>query len=445
MDIFISSLIVFVSGLCLGLGLLEVLVEAGVQDDGKHDADDGHGYVEEHDELGPVRAADAGEQAGDGQDGVVGDGGGYHDDGGHDRAVFGEHGDGHAGHELQYAARGKEAHQEARRVAYPGLGDHEHGNHGDDGCRGVDDEDLRGLEALGQERRVHEEREDDADGVEALHEARVGDAVGLRQLLIAVEPDHEGGGGGEAEDDEDDGAGGELHALLLLALDLDAALIGREGQEDEGYAGDGDEGRAEEEDGGVGQSARRDKADGEGQQELGDGDGELGEDVRDGALFLEYLHAGGGDADVEEAVGRAGDDAEYVGQHVAARVADRGEEDEVERAAHEGGDPASEAVGDGAGEGVADEAAEAQRRDDREHAGDVVGAVGEQAAAPEGRQLLLVLAHDGAGHAEDEVGHVQREGRGVVLFHAHLSRPPSLICRWRRRPRLSACRGRCRA
>ena len=31
-DIFISSQIVLISGLCLGLGLLEVLVEAGVQD-----------------------------------------------------------------------------------------------------------------------------------------------------------------------------------------------------------------------------------------------------------------------------------------------------------------------------------------------------------------------------------------------------------------------------
>lgn len=105
-----------------------------------------------------------------------------------------------------------------------------------------------------------------------------------------------------------------------------------------------------------------------GSRNWADGDGKLGEDVRDGALFLEYLHAARGDAHVEKAVGSAGDDAEYVGEDVIVRVADRGEEDEVERAAHEGGDAAAEAVGDGSGEGVADQAAEAQSGDDREHA-----------------------------------------------------------------------------
>lgn len=93
-------------------------------------------------------------------------------------AVFGEHGDGHAGDELEHAAGGEEAHQEARGVADPGLANEQHGDEGDDGHAGVDDEYLAGLEALGQQRRVHKEREDYADGVEALHEARVGDAVG---------------------------------------------------------------------------------------------------------------------------------------------------------------------------------------------------------------------------------------------------------------------------
>src|SRR5699024_6737579 len=130
-----------------------------------------------------------------------------------------------------------------------------------------------------------------------------------------------------------------------------------------------------------------------------------------------YLHAARGDADVEEAVGGAGDYAEYVGEDVAVGVADGREEDEVERAAHEGGDAASEAVGDGSGEGVADQAAEAESGDDGEHAGDVIGAVGEQLGVPEARELLLVLAHDGAGHAEDKVGHVQREGCGIILLH----------------------------
>ena len=149
---------------------------------------------------------------------------------------------------------------------------------------------------------------------------------------------------------------------------------------------DGDQRGAEDEYGGEGQALGRDKADGEGQQELRDGDGELGEDVRYSALFLEYLHAAGRDAHVEEAVGRAGDDAEYVGQHVAVREAHGREEDEVERAAHERGHAAAEAVGDGPGEGVADEAAEAQRGDDREDAGDVVGAVGEERRCPRARR-----------------------------------------------------------
>ena len=52
---------------------------------------------------------------------------------GHDGAVFREHGDGHAGDELEHAAGGEEAHQAAGRIADPGLSDEQHGDEGDDG------------------------------------------------------------------------------------------------------------------------------------------------------------------------------------------------------------------------------------------------------------------------------------------------------------------------
>ena len=80
--------------------------------------------------------------------------------------------------------------------------------------------------------------------------------------------------------------------------------------------------------------------------------------------------------------------------HIVVREAHCSEEHEVACAAYERGYAAAEAVGDGAGEGIGDQAAEAESGDDREDAGDVIGAVGQQGAAPEGGELLLVVAHD---------------------------------------------------
>ena len=141
----------------------------------------------------------------------------------------------------------------------------------------------------------------------------------------------------EAEDYENDGAGGELHALFLLALDLHGALIRREGQEDEGDADDGDEHGAEDEDGGEGQGFCGNKAYREEAAGTARWNGELSEYVRYSALFLEYLHAAGRDANVQEAVGRACDDAEYVGHHIVVREAHCSEEHEVACAAYSAG------------------------------------------------------------------------------------------------------------
>src|SRR5699024_6561614 len=118
-----------------------------------------------------VGSADVGQQAGDAQHGVVGDGGGYHDYAGHDGTVFGEHLDRDAGHELQHAARGEEAHQEAGGVADPGLLHKQHGDQGDNADGGVDDQYLAGLEPLGQQRGVDEQGQYDAYGVQGLDAA----------------------------------------------------------------------------------------------------------------------------------------------------------------------------------------------------------------------------------------------------------------------------------
>ena len=306
---------------------------------------------------------------------------------------------------------------------------------GQEGHGGVGHENFGGLHLPLQEGGADEEGQDDAHGVEGLDLAGVREAVEPAQLLVAVHPEHEGGGGGEAQADEDDGGGGEAH-LLPLALALYHLLKGREGQEGKECAVHDDDDRRREEDGPEGQLPGRHEADGEGQQELGDGDGELRKDIGDGALLLEDLHAGGGDAGIQEGVCHAADHCQHIAHIQVGGEGDAQEEDGVQSAADEPGEPTAQPVREGARHREGDEAAQADGGDDRHHAGDIVAAVRQLLRAPEGGEALLILAHDGGGDAQDEVGDVEGQGRGVILagIHSTHSRWSFLVLRRRAGP-----------
>ena len=198
-----------------------------------------------------------------------------------------------------------------------------------------------------------------------------------------------------------------MHLFLGLVGALDHSFKGREGQEAEEDAVYNDDDRSGDEDGVEGQVPCGHKADGKGEQELCDGDGQLGEDVGDGALFLEDLHAGGGDAGVQEGVCHTADDGQDVTDiHIRCK-SDGQQEDGVEDAADQSGQAAAETVGQGTCDGEGHQTAQADGGDDGHDAGYVKAAVCQLAGAPQGGEVLLVLPHDGCCDAQDKVGDVQ--------------------------------------
>lgn len=210
-----------------------------------------------------------------------------------------------------------------------------------------------------------------------------------------------------------------MHLLFLDALCLDHPLKGREGQEGDADAVQDDESGGGQEDGVEGQLPHRHEADGKGQQELGDGNGQLGEDIGNGALLLKDLHAGGGDAGVQEGVCHAADHRQEVAQVHVGGEGHGQQEDGVEGAADEGGQLPAQPVAEGAGDGEGQQAAQADGGDDGHYAGDIVAAVRQGGGAPQGGEVLFVLTHDGGRDAQDEIGDVQGQGRGVVSLGVH--------------------------